>query len=739
MPKAIGQALDRVDGRLKVTGTATYTADHNIPGVVHAVLATSAIAKGRIVSIDTGASERVPGVIAVLTHKDKEKLKLAKDPAQVSPSSPADRAIQLLQDDRILYSNQPIAVAIGETFEAALESAALVRAQYAEQAPSIRLDQGLPNAYVPKKAGGGGDPGKSSRGNFDAEFPKANTRMEEIYTTPFQTHSPLEPHATIAVWDGPEKLTLYDTSQGIFGDRKRVSELLGLELTNVRVVSLFLGGGFGSKGPCWSHTMICALAARHVKRPVKLVVRRPQMFGPVGCRTATHQTISIGAQSDGLLAALKNETVTHTSTFDEFTETATFPTRMLYSVANNTTIQKLIRSDIGTPSYTRAPGEAPGTFALEVAMDELAVKLKIDPLELRMRNYAERDEDKNLPWSAKSLRECYTQGAERFGWSKRPPEPRSMREGHTLIGWGMATAVYPARRSPASARARLNPDGTILVEAGTQDVGGGTYTIMTQIAADALGVPFSSVTFRLGDTLYPETPVSGGSQTAATAGAAVDGAARALRLKIFDLAMSDPQFATSGAQLEDLSLANGAITIRGRSQQIRELISRSGQSYIEADASTKQNEDAKKYSMYSFGAQFAEVRVDADLGQIQVSRMVGAFGAGTILNAKTARSQFIGGMIWGISFALLEHTAYDERLGRIVNNNLAEYHVPTNADVGAIDVLWIGEDDQHVSPMGAKGIGEIGITGSAAAIANAIYHATGKRVRDLPITPDKLL
>ncbi len=735
MPDAIGQPMTRVDGRLKVTGKALYTADHNIPNVTHAVLATSSIAKGRITSIDTHAAERVPGVLAVLTHKNK--LKLAKDPSTVSPSSPADRALQLLQDDRILYGNQPIAVAVAETFEAALEAARLVTAQYAEQAPSIRLDQGLPHAYIPKKVGGAGDPATSSRGDFDNQFPHAPVHFQQTYTTPFQTHSPLEPHATIAVWDGPDMLTLYDTSQGIFGDRKRTAELLGLAPENVRVVSLFLGGGFGSKGPCWSHTMICALAAREVKRPVKLVVRRPQMFGPVGCRSATHQTISVGARADGKLAALKNETITHTSTFDEFTETASLPTRMLYSVPNNATVQKLVRSDIGTPSYTRAPGEAPGTFALEVAMDELAVKLRVDPLELRLKNYAERDEEKNLPWSGKSLRECYQKGAEKFGWSNRQPEPRSMREGHTLIGWGMATAVYPARRSPASALARMNSDGTVLVEAGTQDVGGGTYTIMTQIAADALGVPVSSVTFKLGDTRYPETPVSGGSQTAATAGAAVNEAAHALRQKLFDLAMSDPNFAVPGATVADLSLANSNVTLRGKSKAIRELVG--GEPYIEAQASTKQNEDTKEYSMFSFGAQFAEVRVDADLGQVKVSRMVGAFGAGTILNAKTARSQFIGGMIWGISFALLEHTAYDERLGRIVNNNLAEYHVPTNADVGAIDVLWIDEPDHHVSPMGAKGIGEIGITGSAAAIANAIYHATGKRIRDLPITPDKLL
>ncbi len=334
----------------------------------------------------------------------------------------------------------------------------------------------------------------------------------------------------------------------------------------------------------------------------------------------------------------------------------------------------------------RAPGEAPGTFALEVAMDELAYLLNMDPIDLRLKNYAERDEDKNLPWSTKSLKECYRQGAARFGWSRRPPEPRAMRDGNALIGWGMATAIYPARRSPASAKARMYPDGRVLVEAGTQELGGGTYTIMTQIAADALGVPVSRVTFRLGDTRYPETPVSGGSQTAATAGSAVYEAATALKSKL------------------DAMGSNW-----------------NGQPWIEAEASTGQNPDAKKYSMYSFGAQFAEVRVDADLGQIHVSRMTGVFAAGKILNALTARSQFIGGIIWGISFALHEHTTYDERLGRIVNNNLAEYHVPTNADIGEIDVAWVEEDDTHVSPIGAKGIGEIGITGSAAAIASAVY------------------
>ncbi len=703
MATAVGEPLNRVDGRLKVTGKATYTADQKIPGATHAVLTTSAIAKGRIASIDTSEAEGLPGVLAVLTHKNK--LKVAKDPMQVDPSSPADRALQLLQDDRIYYAEQPIAVSVAETLEAALDAAGRVAVTYAPEKPVVTLEGRDGESYVPKKVGGAGDPPQNRRGDPQAGLRQAAQRVEQVYGTPFHTHSPLEPHATIAVWEGADHLTIYDTSQGIFGDRKRLAALLGLEPENVRLVSLFLGGGFGSKGPTWSHSALCAMAARHVNRPVKLVMRRPQMFGPVGCRSQTRQSISAGAAGDGRLTALTNETLSHTSTMDEFTETATLPARMLYSVPNNFTIQRLVRSDIGTPSYTRAPGEAPGTFALEIAMDEMAYALKMDPVEFRLKNYAESDEDKGLPWSSKSLRECYRVGVDRFGWAKRTPEPRSMRNGRTLVGWGMASAVYPARRSPAAARARMYPDGRVVVEAGSQDLGGGTYTIMTQIAADALGVPVSRVTFRLGDTRYPETPVSGGSQTAATTGTAVFEAANALRQK--------------------LGQSGGGVP--------------AGQPYVEAEAKTGPNEDAKKFASYSFGAQFAEVHVDADLGQIHVARMTGVFGAGTILNAKTARSQFMGGMIWGISLALHEHAAYDERLGRIVNNNLAEYHVPTNADVGEIDVAWVEENDPHVSPIGAKGIGEIGITGSAAAVANAVFHATGKRVREAPITPDKLL
>jgi xanthine dehydrogenase YagR molybdenum-binding subunit len=415
---------------------------------------------------------------------------------------------------------------------------------------------------------------------------------------------------------------------------------------------------------------------------------------------------------------------------------------MLYPTANNETSHRLVKSDIGTPSFMRAPGEAPGTNTLEIAIDEMAYALKMDPLEFRLKNYADQDPDKNRPWSSKSLRECYRVGAERFGWSKRRPEPRSLREGHTLVGWGMASSVYPTRRSASSAVARLHKDGSIIVEAGTQDLGTGTYTIMTQIAADAIGVHPNQVTFRLGDTEYPETPVSGGSQTAASTGSAVLLAGRALREKLIQAAVSDKSSPLYNLGAQEVEIDGGKLYARGtpsRAETLAQLMERQSQAVLEGHGDAHPGDERDRYSMYAFGAQFAEVRVDEDLGEIRVSRMTGVFGAGKILNPKTARSQFIGGMVWGISMALHEHTMMDDRLGRFVNNNLAEYHIPVNADVPEIDASWVDEVDEHVNPLGVKGIGEIGVTGGAAAVANAVYHATGKRIREYPITLDKLL
>ncbi|MBV8896304.1 MAG: xanthine dehydrogenase family protein molybdopterin-binding subunit [Acidobacteriaceae bacterium] len=742
MAEIIGEPLDRIDGRLKVTGRATYAYEHQIPNAATGVLVTSTIAKGSITSIDSKAAERVPGFLLVLTYQNATKLNNPLNTtAQGQERSPA-RAITALQDNLVRYDNQPVALVVAETFEAAREGAALVRVQYAPDRHHVDLEKRLAEAYTPKKAGGGGDPATSNRGDVNAGMSEAEARVEQTYWTPFEVHNPMEPHATIAVWDALDHLTLYDATQGVFSDRGRIASLFGLKPDNVRVISPYLGGGFGSKGPVWSHVAIAAMAAKQLNRPVKLAVERPQMFGMVGLRSQTRQTLRLGAKHDGTLTALSNETYSHTSTFDEFVESSTLCARMLYQSPNNSTVQKLVKSDIGTPSFMRAPGESVGTYALEAAMDEMAYALKMDPVEFRLKNYAETDPEENKPWSSKSLRECYTRGAEHFGWSKRKLEPRSMREGHTLIGWGMATAVYPTRRSASNASARLNADGTFSVDAGTQDLGTGTYTIMTQIAAQSFGVNPQQVKFRLGDTLLPQTPVSGGSQTAASTGSAVYLAGQALREKLIQMAVSDTASPLSGVSEQDVVFEGGRLSAKGnpaKGEAFQQLLARRGLPYVEAQANAKPGEEKNKYSMYAFGAQFAEVRVDADLGQMKVSRMVGCFGAGKILNAKTARSQFLGGMVWGASLALYENAVLDERLGRWVNNNLAEYHVPTNMDIGNFEAMWVDEKDDHVNPLGAKGIGEIGITGAAAAVANAVFHATGKRIRELPITPDKLL
>lgn len=736
MENSVSKPMDRVDGPLKVTGRALYSAEHPVPNITYAVLITSTIPKGRVESIDTSTAEKSPGVLRVFTPSNTPKL-----PPAPAGGSPTARKLNLLQDDQVLYSNQPIAMVVADTFENATHAAETLRITYAAQPFNVSLEKGLTSAFTPEKAGGAGDPAASKRGDHKAGVAASGHYSENVYTTPIETHNPMEPHATIAVWEGT-KLTLYDATQGVFSDRERVATLLGIHPDDVRVVSPFLGGGFGSKGPTWSHVVLAAIAAREVNRPVKLVLSREQMFGPVGFRGKTYQTVGLGASTDGKLAVIRHDAVDQTSSFDEFVESCALQARMLYASPNCTTSHSVVRLDLGTPSFMRAPGECPGNFAQESAMDELSYALKIDPINLRLLNYAEQDPEKNKPWSSKSLRECYRAGAERFGWSRRQPGVRATRDGHYLVGMGMATACYPTRRSESSATATLRPDGTALVVAGTQDLGTGTYTIMTQVAADAIGLAPNRVTFRLGDTEFPKTPVSGGSQTAASTGSAVKLAGQALREKLIQMAITDQASPLHGLGAGDVTIDSGYfVSTNGSSKResLAAMMARHGQNEVSATANAKPGEERDRYSMYAFGAQFAEVRVDEDLGEIQVSRMVGAFAAGKILNTKTGRSQLMGGMVWGIGMALHEHTMVDLRRGRIVNANLGEYHVPVNRDVPQIDIVMVEEADSHVNELGAKGIGEIGNTGSAAALVNAIYHATGKRVRDLPVTMDKLI
>lgn len=731
--KVVGKPIDRVDGRLKVTGGARYSAEIPVKELVHGVAIQSAIAKGKIAKIDTRAAEKVPGVLAVITHLNAPKL-------SGETTAGGGRHLLLLQDNIVRHDRQHIGVVVAETLESATYAASLVQVQYERNQPTTELEANRGSVYPPASKLPRNEPIDSSRGDLDQGLDQAAVRIEQTYITPVENHNPMEPHATIAVWSG-DHLTLYDATQGVFQAQRKVAGAFGIPPANVRIISDFVGGGFGCKGSVWSHVVLTAMAARQVGRPVKLALSRQQMFGPVGYRPRTIQQVILGATRDGKLTAIRHTGMSQTSTFDEFVEPFSKATRMLYACSNVETAHRLVPLDVGTPTFMRAPGEASGTFALESAMDELAYALKIDPIQLRLRNYADVDPDKNLPWSSKSLKECYNLGAERFGWQQRTPEPRSMRDGRYLVGWGMATATYPTNRSPASAVARLMADGTAVVQAGSQDIGTGTYTVMTQVAAEIFGLPIEKIRFDLGDTNLPETPVSGGSQTAASVGSAVHLAAVAVQNKVLQLALADQASPLYGANEQDIAALNGGFLLKGNSkgETYKSILARHGMKMIEARADAKPGDEKEKFSMHAFGAQFAEVRVDPDLGEVRLSRFVGTYGVGRLLNAKTAHSQLLGGIVYGIGMAMMEQTVTDHNFGRIVNADLAEYHVPVNADVPAIDVFFVDEQDPHVNPLGVKGIGEIGITGTAAAIANAVYHATGKRIRDLPITLDKVL
>jgi xanthine dehydrogenase YagR molybdenum-binding subunit len=736
MKTSVGKPLVRADGRAKVTGQARYSAEVQVAGVTYAVVVTSRSARGRLVSIDTAAAEREPGVLAVLSPQNAMTL-----PGGAGAVDPSDRVVQALQDDRILYSNQPIALVVADTLERATHAALLVRAREEPEKFTVRLDDEIDRAFPHELfSSAGRSPADEVHGDVEGGLSRGAARLDHTYEMPPETHNPIEPHATIAVWSGPDRLTVYDSTQGVSGVRKKLAKAFDLPPENVRVLTKFVGGGFGCKGSVWSHVVLCALAAKQVGRPVKLVLTRQQMFGMVGGRPRIRQRLRAAATQDGRLTALSHESISTTSRFDIFLEPAASVSRHMYASAALETRHRLVRLDIGTPTYMRAPGESSGSFALESAMDELAHELKMDPLEMRLRNYAKVDPSNGKPFSSKSLRTCYRMAAERFGWQHRKPSPRATLRDGWLVGMGMATASYPANFNKASAVARLLPDGSALVQSGTVDIGTGTYTVMAQVAADALDLSPEWVKFDLGDSAMPEAPRSGGSQTAASVSSAVLLACRALREKLIGLAVADPRSPLHGAAASNVQVEQGRLSAGGASDAYADVVARAGGRPVEARADAQPDEERKKYSLHSFGAQFAEVHVDPQLGRVRVARLVAAFAAGRILNARTARSQFMGGMVWGIGMALHEHAVYDEKLGRIMSRDLADYHVPTNADVLEIVPLFLElEEDSHVAPSGVKGIGEIGITGAAAAIANAVFNATGRRIRSLPITPDKLL
>jgi xanthine dehydrogenase YagR molybdenum-binding subunit len=726
MSATIGEPLSRVDGKLKVTGEAKFTADFQIPNLAHAVLVQSTIPNGRIASMDTVRAERAEGVIAVITPSNVLKL-----------PNPESR-LSLLQDIQVHYNNQPIGIVVAETLHQAQYASSLVRVTYEEAPAKLDFLAGFDTSYAGDHSGERGD---VSWGDFDGGLRQAAVKVEEIYTTPIQHHNPMEPHATIAEWDG-DRLTIHDSAQSISGRKSQLAKTFGITPESVRVISLFVGGGFGCKGPGWSHVVLTALAAKQMNRPVKLVLERPQMFGPIGARPMTHQQLTIGATREGKLTAIRHEVHANTSVIENYLESSAFATRVMYACENITTIHRLVPLNLGTPTYMRAPGVATGTYAMEVGMDELAYKLNMDPLQLRLINYAEVDPHTKQPFTGKHLRECYMRAAERFGWSKRSHEPGSMRDGSERIGWGMATETYPARRLPSGALVRFQPDGGVLVASGTQEIGNGMYTVLTQVAAAALNMPATSIDARLGDTVLPPAPISAGSMSTASVTPAVQAAAGQARLKLLAMAVSDQQSPIYGLSVDELEFRDGTISHKSsaKSERFADLLARHGGQSVEAIAMVQPDQNLReKFSAHSFGAVFAEVSVDARIGIPRVRRIVAVFDVGKIVNEKLARSQFIGGIVWGIGLSLHEDTYVDWHNGRIANANLGEYHVPSNADVGEIDVSAIDIPDANINPLGARGIGEIGITGTGAAIANAIFHATGKRVRQLPITPDKLL
>ncbi len=739
----VGRPLDRVDGPAKVTGAARYPGDMPVDAMAHGYMVTSTVPRGRITSVDTSGAEAAPGVVRVFTHETAPRL---PDGGRAGYGPPGGRRPPLLQDDHVRYAGQPVALVVADTFEHARDAAPLVRILVQEEPSRLDMEAAIDDgdAYAPAPERMLSRPPDTRRGDPDAALADAEVRLDLAYSTPMEHHNPMEPHATLAWWgetpDGPH-LTVHDSTQGVWTHRKALAATFGVPEARVRVISRFVGGGFGCKGSVWSHVVLAAMAARELERPVRVVVTRAQMFTTVGHRPRTLQRVEVGARRDGTLTAVRHATTSHTSRLEDWVEASALVTRMLYASESAETRHRLVQLDLPTPTFMRAPGESTGSFALESALDELAWELGMDPVELRIRNHADVDPSDGRPFTSKSLKACYEEGARRFGWSRRAPEPRATRDGDAWVGWGMASATYPARCNAAGAVARLLPDGGALVRAGTQDIGTGTYTIMTQVAADALGLPPERVRFELGDTDFPETPISGGSMTAASAGSAVLVACRAVRERVARLAVEDEASPLHGCDPDDVRLHGGSLVLASepsRREAWGELAARHGEDALEARGETGAQED-DGYARHAFGAVFVEARVDADLGTVRVPRVVGVYGIGRPLNLKTTHSQLVGGITWGLGMALEEHTLVDGRSGRIVNADLGEYQVPVNADVGSVDVSLVEEHDPRVNALGIKGVGEIGITGVAAAVANAVYHATGRRVRDLPITLDKLL
>jgi xanthine dehydrogenase YagR molybdenum-binding subunit len=688
----IGRPLDRVDGRLKVIGKATYAYEYAAQGAAaYGVIVPAAIGKGRVLGVDVRDAERAPGVLLVVTNDNV--------PSQ-TPWGPVDlpdrfaRAEPALNTDVVRYFGFPVAFVVADTFEQATAAAALVRVHYAPQPGDYDLRAAGAHAENPGRINGG-DPADSAVGDFASAFADAPVQVDAMYSTPYQNQAPMEPHATMAVWEG-QMLTVHTSAQLTTSPQEGLARTFGIPQQNVRVITRYIGGGFGSKLPFYVDATLAAIGARMLHRPVKVAMTRPQLFHMTTHRTASEQRVRLGADRDGRLTAYGQDALVQCARFDIYTEPVCGAARMLYAAPNRLTRHRRAKLDLPRSDSMRAPGDAIGLIALECAMDELADALTLDPVELRLRNDTQTDPEQNRPFASRHLAEALREGAARFGWDKRVAKPASVRDGRWLVGLGVASAIRGDILKSASARARMESDGRLTVELAMTDIGTGTYTILTQIAAETMELPVDRVTVRLGDTRYPPTAGSGGSFGSATSGAAVLAACRKLRAGL-----------PFGIQ--------------------------------EAEGSVTPADLDEAYAHAGFGAHFVEVGVDRDTGEVRVRRMLGVFAVGRILNAKTARSQMIGGMTWGIGSALIEENHVDARYGSFINQDLASYHVAVNADVGSLDVMFLDEADPHGSPLHSKGIGELGICGAGAAVINAIHNATGARIRDIPATPDKLL
>ncbi len=728
----IGTPVTRVDGSLKVTGAAPYAVDHPVENLAYGVGVPSTIANGRVTRIDASAAQTMPGVLAVLHHGNSERLYRPGGPFE--QESRAGESRPPFEDDTVYYYGQFVALVVANTFEQANAAAAAVKVEYATEKPAVVLEDEDRTAGDPKQ--------HYSRGNAEEAFASAPVKIDFTYETPTETHNPMEMHGTIAEWNG-DRLRLYETTQGVVNHRNVMSEMLGVPVDRIEVISPFCGSGFGGKLFPWPQSLLAAMAAKKVGRPVRVAVPRSLMFTTVGHRPQTRQRMRLGAQQDGTLVAIVQDVLQPTSKIDEFTENCTGVTRMLYSCPNVATTQEVVSLNIGTPTPMRGPGTTPGLYALDAAMDDLALKLNMDPLALRLKNYAEKDEGENLPFSSKYLRECYQVGAERFGWSKRNPEAGSMKRGDEILGWGMGTATWHASRGSATVRVRLGADGRVRASSATQDIGTGTYTVFAIVVAQKLGIPIERVDVALGDTSLPPGPMSGGSTATASVLPAIDKATENVTNLLFELVTRTGGSPYEKADAKTLTLTNGRVHAQGQAPEsgvpFEKLLQQRRLASLEAEAHTGRPEDGEKYSSQSFGAQFLEVAWDPGIARLRVTRSVTVIDAGQMINQKAARNQILGGVVWGISMGMFEETIYDPRTGKPINNNYADYLVPTNADIEQMECIFVEHPDLHLNEYGARGVGEIGLTGVASALTMAVYHATGVRVRRLPIRVEHLM